>query len=95
MRSGYVNVLVSNGVTSWVVGVNGYDWSRLAVDWNSVTYTSATPSTANRLVFTATTPDPSGTTQRFVGFPLRCLSTAVEGEESVPSFDPTFTKPTF
>ena len=73
---------MQNGNTYWHGSLNGYDWSRLALNWGSVTYDSATPSSANDLRFTATDSSHSGTNQRFFGFALRCLSTAVEGEES-------------
>ena len=82
MRSGYVPVDLNNDVTSRSIGVYGYDWARLAVAWGAVIDGSGTSSTANYLYFNSTTPLPSNTSRRLNGFVLRCLSTAVEGEES-------------
>ena len=87
VRSGVVNVSFSNDVTSRSIGLNEDVWSRAAAAWGSVIYGSDTNSTAYNLYFNAaitagTSVDPSNAAHRRYGFPLRCLSTAGEGEES-------------
>ena len=71
--------------TSRFISFRGHDWSRFAVSMGTVAYASTTPSTAHGIVFYSIPDDsvePSNSGQRYVGNPLRCLSTAVEGEES-------------
>ena len=81
MRSGYLGLTVNN--TLRVISIYGYDWSRHAELWGAVIYPEA-DSTADKLYFNIDTDistRPSYALQRFGGFSLRCLSTAVEGEE--------------
>ena len=75
VRSG--NVSVYNGNTYWNGSINGYDWSRAALAWGTVTY-PGTDSRAGNLNFNGavaagTSVNPSNTNQRFNGFALRCL----------------------
>ena len=74
VRSGYIGPINSAG-TALGVGSNGYGWSRSAV-----AFSSPTSATVYSLVFYATRVYPSnGPFNRWDGFPLRCLSTALEG----------------
>ena len=83
VRSGYVSLTVGNDSTSRNVSLYGYDRSRFALDWSSVLYTPGSLSASGYFHFNRDTALlPSNASQRFLGTPLRCLSTAVEGEES-------------
>ena len=65
-------------------------WSRYTLTWGTVTY-PGTDSRGNSLGFydvSGIEVDPSSTGQHFTGLPLRCLSTAVEGEEIRRRYSP-------
>ena len=83
MRSGGISVNVdADNATSRNIGRYGYARSRMAADFSSTTDDNI--SKTNTLLFD-TTNIRSITNQqerRYYGFPIRCLSTAVEGEES-------------
>ena len=81
MRSGFVDV--SSGTRYWQGSLNTLIWSRVALTMSTVIYTSTTSTAYNFNTNSASTPVlPSGQSSRWNGFTLRCLSTAVEGEES-------------
>ena len=90
VRSGVVNIYAILATTPALRSGNaiGWEWTRIAVAWGSASYAQDTPATAQYLQFSTTTTITSytvvatGAYQRFHGFTLRCLSTAVEGEES-------------
>ena len=88
VRSGYVGLTGASDATSRAVSLDGNIWSRMAATWGSILYGSGTTSTAYYLSFNGAVAVgqlvyPSyGPHFRFLAFPLRCLSTAVEGEES-------------
>ena len=65
-------------------GFQNYVRSRSAVDWGTVIYDHSTNSTASTLTITRNLVYPTnGPYSHWYGFTLRCLSTAVEGEESI------------
>ena len=68
------------------VAPGGNTWSRSAAVWGVVLNGTGTASTAYGAGFGAATGvsvyPSNGPSVRFYSFPLRCLSTAVEGEES-------------
>ncbi len=70
VRSGYLN---PNDGKSWNAGIYGYWWSSRAA-----AYTSSTSATAYHLEFHESTVYPSGEGRRYVGRPLRCLSTVLD-----------------
>ena len=81
MRSGFVLHTGSYGA----VGTNENMWSRASEKWGSVLYDSGNDSLAYNLLYvfgSGSTMNTSRTNPRWFGFVLRCLSTAVEGEES-------------
>ena len=84
VRSGYANLMLESGATSRAAGVDESDLSRAALAWGGVTY----PGTVSRVGIlhfnsaTGAAVHPSYADLRWSTFPLRCLSTAVEGEES-------------
>ena len=72
MRSGYVDMHYAD--TFERSGAEAFSWSWIALDW--------TPrSLAQYFSLTNTVVEPGYHAMRFAGFSLRCLSTAVEGEE--------------
>ena len=80
VRSGYVGIASTmNG------GLSENVWSRVAAEWGSVAYGSGTFSTAYNFYFYGATDaivnTSNGPHTRLIGMSLRCLSTAVEGEE--------------
>ncbi len=66
MRSGFFNLTVSG--TFGAAGATGYSWS---------SFTLAATTNANDLTFNTTT-IPSASGYRYVGRPLRCLSTVID-----------------
>ena len=73
---------ISNSSTSRAIGWYSYGWSHLGTTFSSITGSSNDTASANSFKFYAfDTPNPSNSNIRFYGFSLRCLSTAVEGEE--------------
>ena len=86
MRSGIINI---NSGSSTVALRNGgyyeFVWSHAAAAWGSVIYGSGASSTAYFLRFNSDADSfvstSSGPDHRWRGVSLRCLSTAVEGEE--------------
>lgn len=70
MRSGGVNLSLDAG--AWRnAGIDGYDWSSQAA-----AHASSTSATAYYMVYRAIELRPSrGPLDRWLGFPLRCLST--------------------
>ena len=84
MRSGIIYTYYANSDTSGKISEYGYDWARFALEMNSSNYIAGSNSVAHNLYFPADAITYSlHTDQRFGSIPLRCLSTAVEGEESV------------
>ena len=74
VRSGDI-VLNNPAGTVWYAGLLGYAWPRYVG-----AFSDTTPTTAYRFLFNATLAYPSsGPTDHWIGFPLRCLSTALEG----------------
>ena len=74
VRSGYINLNNLAG-SARHVGDIGYGWPRVAV-----TFASIADTTAYFLDLNTTGVNPSnGPVNRWAGFPLRCLSTALEG----------------
>ncbi len=72
MRSGYLAPLDGK---SWFAGQNGYDWSSRGA---STRYDGVSTPSAYFLVFNAAGMYPSnGPSNRYDGFPLRCLSTVL------------------
>ena len=83
MRSGYVDLTIASNIASRGAGFYEDVWAHHAVTWSGVLYPTYS-STANNLYFSATvntSVGPSNTNLRWYSFSLRCLSTAVEGEE--------------
>ena len=71
VRSGRLNLTVSAGTLGYA-GIYGYEWSSRG---SSTRYDGVTTPSAYYLDFNATGVHPSGgPTNRFVGFPLRCLT---------------------
>ena len=82
MRSGYI-VIASSNNTLFLLSMYGHNWSRVTDAWGTVIY-PGTDSRAGLLHFNTATGASvytSTTAQHLNGYPLRCLSTAVEGEE--------------
>ncbi len=72
VRSGY---LIPNVGKSWDAGQYGYWWSSRG---SSTRYDGVTTPSAYHLHFNATGVNPSnGPSNRYYGFPLRCLSTVL------------------
>ena len=84
MRSGAISP--TNNSTFGYADIIGWNWAHVAMTWGSVIYGDGTTSAAENIRFTiaiGVSVNPSnGPSSRFTGFPLRCLSTAGEGEES-------------
>jgi len=72
VRSGYVDLPNTAGTLRYA-GLDGYEWSS-----RGAAYTSSTSAAAYYLEFNDSTVYPSGGPDaRWVGFPLRCLSTVL------------------
>ena len=86
VRSGSISINRDDKSLGYV-DIIGWNWSHKAMTWSSVTSESTA---ADDLRFTTSTDvsvNPSnGPSIRFIAFPLRCLSTAVEGEERAYNF---------
>ena len=82
MRSGYLYISDSNKYL--VAGRNSDLWSGVASTWGSVTIPTSTGinSVAYNLFFDTSDSRSSNAPYRLYAWSLRCLSTAVEGEES-------------
>ena len=80
MRSGEVILITGIDITFKYGGLGGYGRAQISVDWTGTLY-PAYRSMASFLGIFGGNTSPSSTNDRWYGWPLRCLSTAVEGEE--------------
>ena len=69
VRSGRLNINIGHPGTLDYSGVESYTWSQFAVDTNN----------AYLLLFNVNVNPSNGPFGRTLGYPLRCLSTALEG----------------
>ena len=81
MRSGGIHL--TDKLTFNYANVNGRYWAQLANKFTATTDTSGNSTGATYLLLNLTDSRPTGgPNNRWLGWSLRCLSTAVEGEES-------------
>ena len=81
VRSGITRVDAKGDTTLRGSGDNKFMWSRLSMDFGAAIYDANKLATAGGINFGIKTTTSSDERHRFFGDPLRCLSTAVEGEE--------------
>ena len=82
MRSGRVELSITTNMTARGLHAWAYDWARMSTTIGTIVWSSNdTDSFADDFHFNTDTLYATSWHSRFFGFPLRCLSTAVEGEE--------------
>ena len=82
MRSGHVNIYGSSA-TFLTGDYHANYWMQNALRLGAITFVYENQTTAGAFRFDIGNFSPSGNSNRLLAYPLRCLSTAVEGEESV------------
>ena len=80
LRSGMLRLTLEDDITFQTGSISAFNWARWTLDFSGVTDTKYGAPSESLFIYTDSVQTSYGSYHQWYGYPLRCLSTAVEGE---------------